>query len=194
MKKIISILFAVLLLCTLCVPVLAEEIGQISIPPLETYTVNSNLTIGAYCISAGSNSTLCITSNGFLSGSYIYLNSSGTDVKIILQDGGGLYLNFAFAKDAITFSKFLRDSGIPYYLNGNSVQAGVCKHSDGEHMVCKQCGQPISHYAGSVFSEGSLTIIVGIAAAVVFGLGGFFLGTKKKKPALADGANNTDEE
>ena len=34
---------------------------------------------------------------------------------------------------------------------------------------------------GSVLSEGSLTIIVGIAAAVVFGLGGFFIGKKKKK-------------
>ena len=34
---------------------------------------------------------------------------------------------------------------------------------------------------GTTLSEGSLTIIVGIAAAVVFGLGGFILGTKKKK-------------
>ena len=47
---------------------------------------------------------------------------------------------------------------------------------------------------GSVLSEGSLTIVVGIAAAVVFGLGGFILGTKKKKkPALA-GDENKDEE
>ncbi len=39
---------------------------------------------------------------------------------------------------------------------------------------------------GSALSEGSLTIIVGVAAAVVFGLGGFFVGKavgKKKKPA-----------
>ena len=50
---------------------------------------------------------------------------------------------------------------------------------------------------GSTLSEGSLTIIVGIAAAVVFGLGGFFIGKavgKKKKPALASGTDNTDEE
>ena len=38
---------------------------------------------------------------------------------------------------------------------------------------------------GSTLSEGSLTIICTVAAAVVFGLGGFFLG-RKKKPALAD--------
>ena len=46
---------------------------------------------------------------------------------------------------------------------------------------------------GSAISDGSLTVIVGIAAAVVFGLGGFILGTKKKKkPALA-GAAESDE-
>ena len=50
---------------------------------------------------------------------------------------------------------------------------------------------------GSTLSEGSLTIIVGIAAAVVFGLGGFILGKaagKKKKPAVADGTDKADEE
>ena len=46
---------------------------------------------------------------------------------------------------------------------------------------------------GSVLSNGSLTIVVGVAAAVIFGLGGFFLG-KKKKPAAANGANTEDEE
>ena len=49
---------------------------------------------------------------------------------------------------------------------------------------------------GSTLSEGSLTIIVGVAAAVVFGLGGFFVGKaagKKNKPATA-GGENTDEE
>ncbi|MBQ0041501.1 MAG: hypothetical protein KBS56_05675 [Clostridiales bacterium] len=33
---------------------------------------------------------------------------------------------------------------------------------------------------GTIFSEGSLTIIVGIATAVIFGLGGFFVGRKTK--------------
>ncbi len=40
---------------------------------------------------------------------------------------------------------------------------------------------------GSAISDGSLTVIVGIAAAVVSGLVGYLLGSKKKKPALADG-------
>ena len=46
---------------------------------------------------------------------------------------------------------------------------------------------------GSVLSNGSLTIVVGVAAAVIFGLGGFILG-KKKKPAAANGASTEDEE
>lgn len=33
---------------------------------------------------------------------------------------------------------------------------------------------------GTIISEGSLTIIVGIATAVIFGLGGFFVGRKTK--------------
>lgn len=45
---------------------------------------------------------------------------------------------------------------------------------------------------GSVLSGGSLTVIVGVAAAVVFGLGGFFLGRKKK--TLADGAAKANED
>ena len=194
MKKITSILFAVLLLCTLCVPVLAEEIEEINILPLETYTVISNFTLkSASYIMINSYSTLCITSNGFLSGSEILFNSSDTDVKIILQDGGGLYLTFELQKDAIAFCKLLNDSGISSYLNGNAVQAGVCRHQGSDPEVCKLCGETITGGEGSILSEGSLTIICTVAAAVVFGLGGFFLGTKKKKPALAEG-ENTDEE
>lgn len=52
-----------------------------------------------------------------------------------------------------------------------------------------------NYNTGSALSEGNLTIIVGIAAAVVFGLGGFILGTKKKKKtAVASGVEDTDEE
>ena len=50
---------------------------------------------------------------------------------------------------------------------------------------------------GSALSEGDLTILVGTVCAVVFGLGGFFIGKaagKKKKPALTSGTDNTDEE
>ena len=84
----------------------------------------------------------------------------------------------------------------------------VCTH---EGEICTNCGTDLSikeestsetsengtDLTGSTLSEGSLTIICTVAAAVVFGLGGFFVGKaarKKKKPAVAGGTDNTDEE
>ncbi|MCQ2385087.1 MAG: hypothetical protein MJ078_00180 [Clostridia bacterium] len=46
---------------------------------------------------------------------------------------------------------------------------------------------------GTVLSEGNLIVIVAVAAAVVFGLGGFFLG-RKKKTVLAGGAEKEFDE
>ena len=71
----------------------------------------------------------------------------------------------------------------------------VCFHQH-KFNTCLNCGEEEeSTLLGSTLSEGSLAIICTVAAAVVFGLGGFILGTKKKKkPALASGAENADEE
>ena len=73
----------------------------------------------------------------------------------------------------------------------------VCPH-DGN--TCVECGANIhggevvqNLGLGSVLSEGSLTLIIGIAALVIGLGGGFLLGKIKKKPALASG-ENTDEE
>ena len=84
------------------------------------------------------------------------------------------------------------------YANGKCRDCGTeCPHT---HMqtktvvLCGDCGVEVeSTLIGSVLSEGSLTVVVGVAAAVVFGLGGFVLGTKKKKPALAEGAEKDEE-
>lgn len=60
-----------------------------------------------------------------------------------------------------------------------------------EHSyVCSECGAKTGNATGSVISEGSLTILVGVAAAALFGLGGFLLGRKKKQPAAAHGEEN----
>lgn len=93
--------------------------------------------------------------------------------------------------------------------NGKCSLCGyVCTH---EGEFCANCGKKFviteeisanpdtsetnPSPAGSTLSEGNLAIIVGIAAAVVFGLGGFFIGKaagKKKKTAVA-GAAESDE-
>ena len=78
-----------------------------------------------------------------------------------------------------------------FIKNGNRVYIHL---GHAFNNACANCGEEQgSDLTASTLSEGSLVIVVGIAAAVVFGLGGFFLGRKKKKPALADG-KNTDEE
>ena len=69
--------------------------------------------------------------------------------------------------------------------------------------ICKNCGKVLStntklseinpNVTASVLSEGSLTIVCTVAAAAVFGVGGFFLGRKKKKPALANGTEKEAE-
>lgn len=46
---------------------------------------------------------------------------------------------------------------------------------------------------GSVVSQGNITIVCTVAAAVVFGLGGFLLG-RKKKPATSNSMAGEDEE
>ena len=84
------------------------------------------------------------------------------------------------------------------------VKAGECFIKSGDfsaagdsfYYAAQAAWKKAKNPTGSTLSEGSLTIIVGIAAAVVFGLGGFFIGKavgKKKKPATAGGENKNEE-
>ena len=72
----------------------------------------------------------------------------------------------------------------------------ACKHEAGhlkevvsaEREYCPDCDKTLSlneietttSGAGSTISEGNMTIVVGVTAAVIFGLGGFILGRRKK--------------
>ena len=104
-----------------------------------------------------------------------------------------------------------------YNNNGACTICGfLCPHDTWNNGVCTDCNYACKHdinnlcdecinkivadnetnpdYSASTLSEGSLTVIVGVACSVVFLAVGFFIGTKKKKkPALASG-ENTDEE
>ena len=58
--------------------------------------------------------------------------------------------------------------------------------------VCPDCGMGAA-VTGSILSEGSLAIITAIAGLAV-GMAVMFFVMKKKKPAVADGTDKTDEE
>ena len=73
-----------------------------------------------------------------------------------------------------------------YYVDGKCFACGYeCTH---EGVKCNTCGKNFSQKAisseggiASTISEGNVSVIVGIACAAVFGIGGYLLGSKKKK-------------
>ena len=73
-----------------------------------------------------------------------------------------------------------------YYVDGKCFACGYeCPHED---LKCNTCGKKLSQKAisseggiASTISEGNVSVIVGIACAAVFGIGGYLLGSKKKK-------------
>ena len=174
-------------------------------------TINSEVTLSnggnAANLSLDSNSTLVIGSKGFLTGTKVTCVLSGPGQRIELEEGGGLYIEFVNSTYATNFENLLNNSGITFTRNGNTFQAGACYHNGGEttvtvitkETICDLCGKTVSTETtetvdpaptASTLSEGNLAVVCTVAAAVVFGLGGFILGTKKKKPALA---NSEDE-
>ena len=104
-----------------------------------------------------------------------------------IHDGALLDVTFGVQTEAQDFAEAL---GLT--ADGNRVYFHQHKFN-----TCLNCGEEEeSTLLGSTLSEGSLTIIVGVAAAVVFGLGGFFVGKaagKKKKTAVAEGENKDEE-
>ena len=227
MKKIISLFVAVLLLCALCVPAMAEPMNfgdgktipggsydEIIVESNARVTIDSEVTLSNGGKTANltlcANSTLVIGSKGFLTGTKVNFGLSGSGQRIEIEEGGELYIEFVYQGVAINFENFLNNSGITFTRNGNTFQAGTCHHNGGEttvtvitkETICDLCGKTVSTETtetvdpaptASTLSEGSVTVVLCVACAVVFGLGGFILGTKKKKPALAEGENKDEE-
>ena len=245
MKRIISLIIAVLMLCALCVPAFAEvfsdgqtipggSYNDINIQENARVTINSEVTLSLFVLNE--NSALVIESDGFLSGTGVGFSLIGSGQKIEIEEGGGLKIVFTAMAMAKRFADLLNNSGITCSCTGNTVQAGAppCSHANKttttttatdtditttvttkttvtttNTTTCDDCGKTLSTdvstdtsettettvtkdppATASALSEGNMTVVLCIACAVVFGLGGFFLG-RKKKPALA---NSNDEE
>ena len=94
--------------------------------------------------------------------------------------------------------EYAKKHSIVFFANGQ------CKHY-GQHFTCDACHKSVTKSellkawgddnlsTGSTLSEGSLTIICSVACLAVGFLVAMFI-FKKKKPALAGGTDNTDEE
>ena len=102
------------------------------------------------------------------------LNSSNNDVKSVVSSDYKETLKAL--NDNVKVINFIGYRFSTWEGNGSVFWPESCRGFD---VNAPQSG--ISSGTGSILSEGSLVIIVGVAAAVVFGLGGFILGTKKKK-------------
>lgn len=87
-------------------------------------------------------------------------------------------------------------NGSHIFQNGKCTACGYICQNNFHNGVCPECGMRANAVLGSVFSGGSLAVIFGIAAAVIFGAGGFLLGRRKKKPVAVNTAaeENFNEE
>ena len=135
-----------------------------------------------------------------LTGSNVYF-STGSQGKISVHrdiDPKAIYVNITFADEASagTFAGLLNKAGINSERDGRRVVAG-CEHSSKTTTsvvsyiteTCDNCkmnwtrevtGEQAVSYESSVLSEGSLTIVVGVACLAVGFLAAMFIFRKKK--------------
>lgn len=190
MKKLLSIVLALIMLIALCVPAMAESYGTGNYNSITAVSGTSTSILGDVVIEDrgtlkfGSNSTLNIQ-NGSLTGNNIFLSvdlfgHDWTDYTINIQSGGKINLSFCKPTGADHFAQILENSGINYKRNDKQIIAPCLHESTRTLTVCNDCGAEIPDHSGSTISEGNMTIVVGVAAAVIFGLGGFILGRRKK--------------
>ena len=212
MKKIIPVLLALLLMVGLMpVSAFAAEKKSDTIRFEEVYTKQSEK--GLFTLDAHYYAT-----NGWLGGTdQNYITITAAD-GLLITDVEAKLVKFSEYYDQVGISSGAKRKDEVWengcYVTVKDIDATTFSFSDGsdwaifqnitvyytEHThrynpgyVC-ECGKIApAGYTGSVLSGGNLTIIVGVAAAVVFGSGGFVLG-RKKRSAPANSGNNEDND
>lgn len=120
-----------------------------------------------------------------------FLNCSASNGR-----GGGIFFAFGDARCKVEdcdFSNCSADGDGDYVLGDNDTLIKNCNPKTDDEDLFDDCTFKFSA-TGSVLSEGNLWIIVAVAALAIAGVAALFIVKKKKKPALAVGADNTDEE
>ena len=178
MKKIVSLILTVALLATM--------LTVFAVPASALLKVADSNNVGKWAY---------FSDPGSLSKYYQYywfiIGTNGHDYYVVAQ--------YEVSTDGVR-EKIERQIGVlrfSYLMPTDSIPQVVLDRAAKDYPeLFPDASTPTEDGEGSTLSEGNLTIIVGIAAAVVFGLGGFLVGKaagKKKKPALASGENKGEE-
>ena len=187
MKKLISILLALIMLMALAVPAMAivYNTGNYDEITADDWTdISGDVVINdGKTLKFEDNSSLDILGDRSLTGTNVILSLSGSGHTVNFADklSGKIDLTFSSSTDADAFAQILKKSKTTYERIDNRIIAPCSHRNTVPATVCKNCGEILNSRSGSTLSEGNMTIVVGVAALAVGLLGGFVLGRKKQK-------------
>ena len=165
MKKIISLVFVVVMLFACTMPAYAEDFSERNYIIEDTIYESVNLYQGAdvyidHCnveitesLKFFGHCNLYLSPNASLTGENLYLYIRGDDNVIRMSDG---FINLSFLYHGYTdeFEQLLKDSHVEYTRSGDHIVAG-CPHSEWEDGVCTRCG---IHCLHETYDNGVCTV------------------------------------
>ena len=199
MKKIIGILLAIMLCMALAAPAFAEVDAE------NVYRVHGTDIIylqedvnfeglifegtgdlwiyGNFNLNDGADLRLCDGTIKLMPGASL----TGSNIAFyalpschILLAGGKIDLSFSDSVDTDAFANILKSYDISYARFGNRIVAPCPHENQGYAYHCKDCGAALTAPTSSTLSEGSVTVIIGVAGASVGFLAALFVFRKKK--------------
>lgn len=209
MKKIISLIFALLTLFACTVPAMASKTLDVD----KSMVVNSDEEYSRVAVKRGTiliipkdttanmNGSLIVTGTLMIQGKMtgeVSTYSNGETGKIILSDKGSAFLSFSSEEDAEKFASTVDNADV--FINGCSVKVLPCFHAHTSEqivnaVVCGKCGEVMSYKASntaSALSQGCPEIVFGIGGLAVGFLAAMFIFRKKK--VVVNSTSEEDEE
>ena len=128
------------------------------------------------------------------------------------EGNGTLYVNAYGGAKTGAYLRLWNDGGSidsQWYLQEQDEGNYIIQSANGEYYIKESNGkfilasaeeatlfelQKVGDYTGSILSEGNFWIIAAVAVVILAGVAVLFIFKKKKKPALANGVDNKNEE
>ena len=217
MKKIISMLLALMLICAFCTPAFAADDEPVEYVPdgyISIYGGNYIISSGDYkvemfsveygaTLTIGKDARITVTGNYENGGTINVLGTLDiTGSKSIMYNYGTIRIANCSSGQVLSnikLTKNLPKNVDHIYQDGACIGCGhKCPNEfhNGKY-ICPDCGMVVETAAtgtGSVLSNGSFEIVYGIACLAAGMAVMFFIMKKKIKPAAAEGAVSDDEE